>query len=397
VGVLRWWGGEVKSFDERKLTIKLQTLTPLWTGAADRSCESLKLTGLLGSLRWWFEVLVRGMEYYACDSTSENKCKNEIKHPEDLYRFPNQVCPACFLFGATGWRKRFTVTLNSSFIRPYSDKIKVKIGEKSKEWHYYPGLIGTATLTFYFKSYEPFNEYLKSTLKILLTLIQNYGMLGAKTALGYGVVSFIDLYSSNLQDDWNKFNSFLNCFKNFKHKNNDKVIPTLNDMFFAKFKITNNDIATSLNKIEKFFETDTQSDLNALKNSNWIFISPFVRKKIRKIFNKKEERHFLMGKVSRDYTTFSAIQVSHGYINPESEDLEFKINGWLPEEIPYKRQRIDRDNALEHLSQAFLNPPWNMYIPSEIKQWGTWKNNELSLVNNNINKLLVGETEKNEL
>lgn len=41
------------------LTINLKTLTPLWTGGADGKSDRLHATGIIGSLRWWYEVVVR--------------------------------------------------------------------------------------------------------------------------------------------------------------------------------------------------------------------------------------------------------------------------------------------------------------------------------------------------
>ena len=68
----------------KTIKVTFNTLTPLWTGDAWGECRELKLTGIIGSLRWQFEALVRGMEYKACDSTSENKCKVEVKNVNDI-------------------------------------------------------------------------------------------------------------------------------------------------------------------------------------------------------------------------------------------------------------------------------------------------------------------------
>lgn len=79
------------------MEIELRTLTPLWTGGVDQSNDRLHETGLMGSLRWWYEALVRGLGGYACDPTSEDRCPdNQGKH-----------CAACELFGCTGWARKF--------------------------------------------------------------------------------------------------------------------------------------------------------------------------------------------------------------------------------------------------------------------------------------------------
>ena len=36
--------------------IKIKTLTPLWTGGVDTTTDRLHETGIIGSLRWWYEV-----------------------------------------------------------------------------------------------------------------------------------------------------------------------------------------------------------------------------------------------------------------------------------------------------------------------------------------------------
>jgi CRISPR-associated protein Cmr1 len=77
------------------LTIKLKTLTPLWTGGVDQTCERLHETGLIGSLRWWYEALVRGLGGYACDPTDDSPCRD------------TDHCAACELFGCTGWSRKF--------------------------------------------------------------------------------------------------------------------------------------------------------------------------------------------------------------------------------------------------------------------------------------------------
>lgn len=40
---------------------RIKALTDIWTGDARGKGGRLIPTGLMGSLRWWFEVLVRGL------------------------------------------------------------------------------------------------------------------------------------------------------------------------------------------------------------------------------------------------------------------------------------------------------------------------------------------------
>jgi len=87
------------------MEIRLKTLTPLWTGGVDQTSDRLHETGLIGSLRWWYESLVRGLGGYACDPTSEERCPDK----------EGKRCAACELFGCTGWARKFRLrVLNSN-------------------------------------------------------------------------------------------------------------------------------------------------------------------------------------------------------------------------------------------------------------------------------------------
>lgn len=59
-----------------------KALTDIWSGDAERKGDRTIPTGLLGSLRWWCEVLVRGLGGSACDP-SQHECPDCTKQ-EDL-------------------------------------------------------------------------------------------------------------------------------------------------------------------------------------------------------------------------------------------------------------------------------------------------------------------------
>ncbi|NLX44589.1 MAG: type III-B CRISPR module RAMP protein Cmr1 [Treponema sp.] len=75
-------------------TYQFKALTDLWTGDLNGKSGRLIPTGLLGSIRWWFEVLVRGLSGNACDP-SDTKCEGR------------NHCVVCELFGCTGWARKF--------------------------------------------------------------------------------------------------------------------------------------------------------------------------------------------------------------------------------------------------------------------------------------------------
>lgn len=135
----------------------LKAQSPIWTGDADRKGERTIPTGLLGSLRWWFEVLVRGLGGSACDPTNpDNRCPDrEGKH-----------CVVCELFGCTGWARKFRFDV-------LDESGKIKRDQIKKD----------ETFRFRFTPLRPMCEEEWALLDLTLRLIADYGAIGGKTVL----------------------------------------------------------------------------------------------------------------------------------------------------------------------------------------------------------------------
>jgi CRISPR-associated protein Cmr1 len=135
----------------------LKAQTPVWTGDADRKGERTIPTGLLGSLRWWFEVTVRGLGGSACDpADSGGRCpdKND-KH-----------CVVCDLFGCTGWARKFRFDVLDENGNIKRDQIKKD-----------------ETFQFRFIPLRPMRDEEWALLDLTLRLIADYGAMGGKTVL----------------------------------------------------------------------------------------------------------------------------------------------------------------------------------------------------------------------
>ena len=79
------------------MEFKLKVLTDIWTGGVNiGKCSSFRTSGVIGSLRWWYELAVRALNGYAC-------CPVEKPCPD---KDGNQ-CAVCQLFGCTGWSRKF--------------------------------------------------------------------------------------------------------------------------------------------------------------------------------------------------------------------------------------------------------------------------------------------------
>ena len=135
----------------KEFTVKIKSLTPLWTGDADRKNTTLRETGIIGSLRWWYEALIRGLGGTACDPT-DTKCEGK------------DHCDACELFGCTGWARKFRLEVKKINSETILQLIELREVE-DVEW-----------------------SLLSKTLKI----IASWGAIGGKIAeFKYGLIKIV--------------------------------------------------------------------------------------------------------------------------------------------------------------------------------------------------------------
>ncbi|MCX8071903.1 MAG: type III-B CRISPR module RAMP protein Cmr1 [Candidatus Binatia bacterium] len=131
----------------------LKALTDIWTGDPNRSGDRATTTGLLGSIRWRFEVLVRGLGGKACDPT-KHQCEG-ARHSV-----------LCELFGCTGWARKFRFELLDGTGKVKATQIKQN-----------------QTFTLRFLELRPIQPVEWALLDLTLCLIAEYGAVGGKTVL----------------------------------------------------------------------------------------------------------------------------------------------------------------------------------------------------------------------
>lgn len=188
---------------------ELHTHTPLWTGGIDGTCDRLHETGLVGSLRWWYEALVRGLGGYVCDPASDNpeaRCSFDSKAFEGatsqgasadqaVLLGLRTVCPVCYLFGCTGWARRFQLRARDVPTTPLHFCITTKMnttwlkkvfGGKSQSIDSLSVPYGK--LRFQVITARNEEEYASSQLSLVLRLAARYGGLGARLQHGFGQV-----------------------------------------------------------------------------------------------------------------------------------------------------------------------------------------------------------------
>jgi len=296
------------------MKITIQTLTPLWTGGAGQTCDRLHETGLIGSLRWWYEALVRGLGGYACDPT-EQTCIY------DTDKSHNGLCLGCQTFGATGWSRRFRLDVvdktqslgQGGKMQPNGNRFKRNSTTDRPSWYFSgPGRGGEFELkiTPTAKNFDPI------IVLGLLKLIEQHAGLGAKTQLGCGWIC------SKEEPTFDK-NLFVQTIKSIAEgqpDNNKLGLPDLCKMFFAQVKTSDNKITATLN------------------------LRYDVRAAFRNAFGGNAElRHWLCGDVRGNERQSSKIFFS------QAVNGAMRIWGWVPNDVP---AQIGRDDVLGKIKET---------------------------------------------
>jgi len=200
------------------LKITLKTLTPLWAGGADGTSDRLHATGIIGSLRWWYEAIVRGLGGYACDPTSDDRCEYNPKKKEPPEK---QLCAACYLFGCTGWARKFRLLV-------LDDKGQLLQGAIEKKH---------TEFVLEFVELRPVQLEEKWLLIMAIKIAVKHGALGGKTTLkpqkgpmgeDYGIVEWIQAPSVQEPKDITVF------LHNLRQGGNPPKYPNLKYFFFLR-------------------------------------------------------------------------------------------------------------------------------------------------------------------
>jgi CRISPR-associated protein Cmr1 len=204
-----------------ELKLSLCILTPLWTGDVDRDSSILRETSLIGSLRWWYEGLHRGLGNEVCSPVEGKGCRFDT----EVYKRAKGrgigaateaglegVCMACRLFGCTGWARRFRMSATAMDPLPLFFVSNRRMANLTGNWliRIFDGRKDTRTdhqgrrqTSFSFNNHSLWSDQLtltftllhthqpeedKCLLAYLLYLVVTYGGLGAKVQNGFGQV-----------------------------------------------------------------------------------------------------------------------------------------------------------------------------------------------------------------
>lgn len=301
------------------ITVSLNLVTPLWTGDDQRQSHRTRETGVLGSLRWWYEAILRGVGLYACDP-SEAPCIY------DADKELSSVCLACQLFGCTGLGRRFRLLVNGG--GDAGDPVEVRLKHPAKRnhrgWRIPPKVAGPLKLTILSLQREGLTTFNKSAIYYTLQLISRYGALGAKTSHGQGVVKVTGL--EHLHHAM-KAAGWIHEAQNLPAKNESNMPCHPNTADFVGVTVILDSDTTTRHEWWGQIQVDVPAQFVLGSNPQWIPSAPAVRAELRKQISSQPDRHRLMGTIKPE-PQGSNILVTHLY---RSDDRwEMRIFGFIP-------------------------------------------------------------------
>ncbi len=283
-------------------------------------CDRVRETGIIGSLRWWYEAFVRGFGVYACDPTHS-----------DCQGFSS--CKVCKLFGCNGLSRGFDIRVeDSTHPEKIVDQQVVALpndkGRRRSKWYFSPGHEGLLDLKI---TPTRCNEEELNGLKIVLKILELWGAIGSRTHLGYGVFQCI-----NEGGEYNLSTEEIESgLANFESGNRTSNLPDLKFFFFSKLKL-DGDFTNCIKRLENSLE---------------------LRYDLRQLFREDNKlRYDIMGTI-RGERRGSKIFISRVY--QVREINEMRVWGWIPQAIENRSEVVDR--IYEKISEFDQNLEWREF------------------------------------
>lgn len=250
------------------MEFQLKTLTPLWTGDIDARSSVIRETGIIGSLRWWYEAIVRGLGGYACDPTGSGKCEYD---PDKKQK---SLCPACYLFGTSGWARLFRLEIEPLPLLPLHFRSRVRAncawlgrifgGEPMGRGHL-PKIDNLVVLfgetVIHVSTRIQDDDYAIIQLISLFDFIARYGGLGAKLQHGFGQVrvesqeKLAEISPKALKELKRHLNQ-----GNFRKESNPPDLPTLTRFFSLAYSLPTNSLKDFLDPRSHFGNLKAQNE-----------------------------------------------------------------------------------------------------------------------------------------
>lgn len=303
-------------------------------------------TGLLGGMRWWLEALLRAVGAEVPDPTSADRTGFDAGKGET-----GGLDPASVIFDATGYRRRFRLTLGEKTIEAAhveNTKLPSKrhpvIGPDGQPVLDSSGQPKTKVPEWFFKSspvagsvalrITPLHkEFDVALISDLLGFMAKWGALGARAQMGFGVVKI-----TGGETNGDALSEFLT-----KHKGSHggQGLPALHQMFFARVACR---------------------QPGTLLTAEHTFL---LKYDIRRLFNGDDAlRHHIMGWVQpkSEHRIGAKIHMSRPYRGNSS----LRLWGWVPDLSLQGQERHRERDVLQKIFSYFSSGPFRL------ESWREW-------------------------
>jgi CRISPR-associated protein Cmr1 len=216
---------------KKEIKVKFKTITPLWTGNVYMKTFEIRPSSLIGTLRFWFEIIcyfsnlkLDGFKYEK-EKIDFEKFQNMVLDKGADFKALNNIfsefrlSSSSRIFGCNGWKgwlriKKIELIGKFSFDNYLNLNKKITIHKKQKLYFSMPYFWGTYEVTF-----EIEEEIVGPIFYPLLYFMELYGFWGGKWKMGYGRLKVlnVNVEGENLNgEQWRK-NEFK--FELFGYKN----------------------------------------------------------------------------------------------------------------------------------------------------------------------------------
>ena len=270
----------------KKIKVTFETLTPLWTGDAWQENNEIRPSSIMGSLRFWFEVICYFSKITSNNDYKDGKLKADLeykKFKEKILQNGNDFSGAdktlaelniplpARVFGCTGWKGMVRIKeINfdkTKFSKNPSGRIIL-----GKNWFWKsPSCQGEFEIIF-----EVEKDIIEPIFYPLLTFMEKYGFWGGGWNIGYGRLKVTDIEGKS---NWSKEEfEFSKFSKDISENFSNKIIDN-----FIDDKQTFNDLENKVNKILLLKDRRPRTDIKAI-------IEELIKIKAQARKKKKDDR-----------------------------------------------------------------------------------------------------------
>ena len=337
------------------ITAVITPQMPIWTGNHEMKMAGIKESGILGGMRWWYEAILRGFGVKVCNPCPPNGSTAGCQYNDKRARKSGistagfysdngtvQVCPACQLFGCTGWSKQFTMQWDQDHGGTFAPKRDTYAHpnchprKKQATYMVVQGRTGQNCRAVFY----PHNDQVGNILHYLLQFLGGWGGFGARPQMGCGMstIKLSGNYAPLLYPPQIAISGAV------------KDIPDLRDFFFC------------------------QLQLKAGKKTKPHYDYIEVKYRLRQALagnsqHQQELRHYLCGEVQGNIKKSAKIFISRPFAQ------QIVVRGYLPRlaSIKYDREAII-DTLLDSLydySAIDVEDTWVEFKPKE-KSYRDW-------------------------